>query len=304
MATALIPLEHLCAARCESIDQVRALIRGGVLPEPPQRLADGTELVPPDFLSEADDPLTPLRDSWQHHLDRELRRFRMSQVKVLTTFTSDRRRQREQQLMRMGSTAWGVALSLLMQERVRYARKWFDRAAVCYRRSLADADAGNWGRSIGSLKARVISRDEPGILREAEWTLDLGAASAGSPTATYAACLSYMALGEDARAASLACQLHAEDSFPKPVAETLVAISSKHERYERAIVGVLESFETRTRYLEDIPVADTVIVLQLLAAPHGLDTELESSLLPRSSANLLKAAVEAPAAGSVEEHDD
>jgi hypothetical protein len=43
---------------------------------------------------------------------------------------------------------------------------------------------------------------------------------------------------------------------------------------------VLESFETREEYLEDIPVADTVIVLQALAARRDIAAELDSALLP------------------------
>ena len=43
---------------------------------------------------------------------------------------------------------------------------------------------------------------------------------------------------------------------------------------------MLESFETREAYLEDVPVADTVLVLQALAARRGMAAELESSLLP------------------------
>ncbi|MDX6387141.1 MAG: hypothetical protein QOD85_943, partial [Gaiellaceae bacterium] len=43
---------------------------------------------------------------------------------------------------------------------------------------------------------------------------------------------------------------------------------------------VLESFEGREDYLEDLPVADTVIVLQALAARRGLAAELSSPLLP------------------------
>jgi hypothetical protein len=46
---------------------------------------------------------------------------------------------------------------------------------------------------------------------------------------------------------------------------------------------VLESFETREEYLEDIPVADTVLVLQALAARRGIAAELSSSLLPSTS---------------------
>ena len=48
-----------------------------------------------------------------------------------------------------------------------------------------------------------------------------------------------------------------------------------------AVEDVLESFETRGEYLEDVPVADTVLVLQALAAKRGLDVELpHSELLP------------------------
>jgi hypothetical protein len=43
---------------------------------------------------------------------------------------------------------------------------------------------------------------------------------------------------------------------------------------------VLESFETRDDYLEDLPVADTVIALQALAARRNLAAELTSPLLP------------------------
>jgi len=57
-------------------------------------------------------------------------------------------------------------------------------------------------------------------------------------------------------------------------------LARARERYEDAVRRVLGSFETRTEYLEDIPVADTVLALQELAAPRGLAVELESALLP------------------------
>jgi hypothetical protein len=43
---------------------------------------------------------------------------------------------------------------------------------------------------------------------------------------------------------------------------------------------VLESFETRQEYLEDLPVADTVLVLQALADRRGMRADLSSPLLP------------------------
>jgi hypothetical protein len=50
--------------------------------------------------------------------------------------------------------------------------------------------------------------------------------------------------------------------------------------YIEAIEDVLESFEARNEYLEDLPVADTVLVLQALAGRRGMAAELSSSLLP------------------------
>jgi hypothetical protein len=50
--------------------------------------------------------------------------------------------------------------------------------------------------------------------------------------------------------------------------------------YIEAIEAVLESFETRAEYLEDLPVADTVMVLQALAGRRDMAAELSSALLP------------------------
>ena len=50
--------------------------------------------------------------------------------------------------------------------------------------------------------------------------------------------------------------------------------------YDDAVGDVLESFETREAYLADIPVADTVLVLQARAGRRGMAAELQSELLP------------------------
>ena len=43
---------------------------------------------------------------------------------------------------------------------------------------------------------------------------------------------------------------------------------------------MLESFEARDDHLEDVPIADTVLVLQTLAAERGFAADLDSPLLP------------------------
>ena len=47
--------------------------------------------------------------------------------------------------------------------------------------------------------------------------------------------------------------------------------------YRVAVENVLDSFERRTDFLEDVPVADTVLVLQVLAAQRDLAVDLPSS---------------------------
>jgi hypothetical protein len=129
----------------------------------------------------------------------------------------------------------------------------------------------------------VLAGDTLGTVQEALWTLDLGAESAVSTTAIYAACLSYFVLEEDERAEGLARELLVRADFLPPVARALVGLGSRASvTYRQAVAEVVVSFETRDRYLERIPVADTVLMLQSLAAPRGLAIELESSTLPKA----------------------
>ena len=52
------------------------------------------------------------------------------------------------------------------------------------------------------------------------------------------------------------------------------------DAYGVAVASVLRSFETRDAYLEDVPVADTVLVLEALAARRGMQARPSSPLLP------------------------
>ena len=71
------------------------------------------------------------------------------------------------------------------------------------------------------------------------------------------------------------------DDFPHDVADALATIAGGDPvEYTFAIESVLRSFETRDEYLQDVPVADTVLVLQALAARRGLVVDLSSALLP------------------------
>jgi hypothetical protein len=190
---------------------------------------------------------------------------------------------RQRQLARMGNAAAGAGLAELMGGNTESARKWFARAVQCYRASWDHAPPGSWGRPIAMLKAEAIAGDWDGAEADARWTLEQGAADAESPIGRYAACLALLVLGRDSEARVLADGLRTHDDFPTPVGDALAMIAAQDPLgYIEAVEAVLESFETRDEYLEDLPVADTVIALQALAARRGMAAELNSPLLPES----------------------
>ena len=118
--------------------------------------------------------------------------------------------------------------------------------------------------------------------------------------------LALLVLGRDDEAAATAGRLaeEPEESFPRPVAEALAALAAGDgAAYEDAVARVLESFESREEYLEGIPVADTVIVLQALAEHRGIAAELRSPLLPEGGGRELGRGAVAVVLGDVDRDD-
>jgi len=168
-----------------------------------------------------------------------------------------------------------------MDGETKEAREWFAKAVERYRESYELAPRGSWGRPIAILKARILAGDWDGAEADARWTLEEGAAEAQSPIGRYAATLALLVLSRDDEARVLADDLRVRDDFPASVGDALAFIAAQDPLgYVDAIEAVLESFEERKEYLEDLPVADTVVVLQALAARRDMSTELSSLLLP------------------------
>ena len=215
---------------------------------------------------------------WTAHARREEERYRDGEGRLPDEEDHDAR---QRQLTRMGNAAAGAGLAQLMGGNTDAARAWFVEAVERYRESYEHAPADSWGRPIGILKARILAEDWSGAEADAQWTLEHGAAEAESPIGRYAGCLALLVRGHDAEARVLADGLRTHDGFPRPVGDALAMIAAQDQLgYIEAIEQVLESFETRDEYLEDMPVADTVMVLQALAARRGLAAELSSPLLP------------------------
>ncbi len=215
---------------------------------------------------------------WERHAEREEGRY----ADGLTRLPDDPDA-RQKQLVRMAMAASGAGLARLMQGRRAEAAGWFTRSAERYRESVDDAPPESWGRLIGALKARVLAGDWEGAKVDARWSLAYGSAESGSPIGRYAAALAALVLEDGELAKTLAASLQAEPEhrFPRPVADALAALAAPDaEAYAAAAARVLDSFEDREAYLEDIPAADTVIVLEALASRRDMAAALRSELLP------------------------
>jgi hypothetical protein len=92
---------------------------------------------------------------------------------------------------------------------------------------------------------------------------------AESPIGRYAGTLALLVLDRDEEASAVAPTLG--EGFPADVANALVAISG-HDltRYQMAVSSVRRSFEQQEAFLEDVPVCDTALALDVLAARRGL----------------------------------
>ena len=187
----------------------------------------------------------------------------------------------QKQLVRMAMAAGSVGLARLMQGRAEEAPAWLLRSAERYRESWEGAPPGSWGRPLGAVKARVLAGDWPGARADAHWALGLGPAQADSPIAWYVAALAHVVTLDDKSASDLAGSLLTEETFPRPVALALAALAGRdRDAYARAAADVLRSFEERDTYVEGVPVADTVLVLEALASQRGMAAGLDSPLLP------------------------
>ena len=217
-----------------------------------------------------------MAQDWSAHLERQERRYRDGEERL-----PDDPDERQRQLTRMGNAAGGAGLALLMADRQDEAGRWFDRAARRYRESYEFAPPGSWGRPIGAIKSRILAGDWPGAEEEARWALAEEAAETDSAIGRYAGTLALLTLGRNEEARPVADSLRERDDFPHDVADALATLAAEDVLgYTYAVESVLESFEQRDEYLEDMPVADTVIVLQALARRRHIAAELASDLLP------------------------
>src|SRR6266508_4102943 len=110
---------------------------------------------------------------WTEHLRREEERYRDGEARLPDAADSDAR---QRQLTRLGNAAYGAGLALLAAGHIEEAGEWLARAAERYRESYTLAPPGSWGRTIGTMKSRLLAGEWPAAAEAARWTLEEGAA--------------------------------------------------------------------------------------------------------------------------------
>lgn len=199
---------------------------------------------------------------WRERYERAAARYAAGETRELD----------ERQLVQLGNAAWAAGLCLLADGDREGAAEWLVRAAERYRESWHAGGAPDaWGRPIAAIKALLLAGENHAstTVLLARWALDAGAVSAVSPIGRYAGTLALLVLGRDEEAAAVAETLG--DEFPEEVAAALVALA-RHDAaaYRDAAARVRRSFEERDAFLEDVPVPDTALVLDVLAVRCGL----------------------------------
>ncbi len=199
-----------------------------------------------------------MRVDWRERYERAAERYAAGET----------REPDERQLVQLANSAWAAGLSLLMAGDRDRAREWLRRSADRYRESWDAGDGTDaWGRPIGAMKALLIAGEDASDA--ARWTLDAGAAEAESPIGRYAGALAQLVLGRDEPAAEVAATLG--EGFPGDVADALRALAAHEEdAYRAAVDSIRRSFETREEFLEGVPVPDTALALDALAAQRSL----------------------------------
>jgi hypothetical protein len=155
----------------------------------------------------------------------------------------------------------------------------FRRAAALYRESWELAPPGAYGRLVGMLKASVIAGDAVPAARYAEAQVEDPGESA---TAWYARALAALVLGDDAGAGAAAARMRAAggEAFAR-AADAIAALAARDRAAYAAAVGdIVTDFEARDAHLTGVPIADTALMLERLAAARGLAAGVRSPLLP------------------------
>ena len=152
-------------------------------------------------------------------------------------------------------------------------------AARFYRESWQEAPPRSFGRLVGMLKAAVIAGDAEEEARYAR--AELGDDDGDSPASWYALAIAALVEGDDQLAEHAAAGMEeGSDAFVRAARAVRALARTDRTEYADAVRAIVADFESREDHLTGVPIADTAVMLELLAERRGMAAAPESALLP------------------------
>lgn len=167
--------------------------------------------------------------------------------------------------------------ALLANDAVR-ARDELRAASDRYRASWEAAPPDAYGRLVGMLKAAVLAGEGETAARYVHTTIG---DEPDSPTAAYAVAIAALVHGDDERAASAAEAMRGGGAGFARAADAIAALAAgDRNAYATAVAAIVDDFAGRDAHLTGVPIADTAVMLERLAAARALSAGVGSPLLP------------------------
>lgn len=163
------------------------------------------------------------------------------------------------------------------------------RAAGAYRASWDVAPPRSFGRLVASLKTTIIAGDAHEAREVAAWVraeLEAAARDADepcdSPTSCYALAVAALVEGdvETAAVATMGMRGGGDPAFGR-AADALAALARADTAvYRTALGAIVVDFEARKEHLTGVRVADTALMVEVIAADRGMAARPASDLMP------------------------
>jgi len=184
-------------------------------------------------------------------------------------------------LMLSAVTAEGEAHAALLAGDSEAARAAYLRAVEGYRASWTLAPPRSYGRLVGLLKAAVLAGAARDAATEVRGALEGDADAGGSPVASYALAVAAIVLHDtDAVTAHADVMDGGSEAFQRTARALRALAAADASEYGEAIAAIEADFAAREEHLTGIEIADTAVMLELLAEERGLAAHLASPLVP------------------------
>ena len=161
------------------------------------------------------------------------------------------------------------------------ARAAYARAVEQYRASWELAPPKSYGRLVGLLKAAVLAGQAQAAAAEVRAELDGDEDAEGSPVASYVLAVAALILGDDDEVAVRAARMEPRGEAFERTATALRALAARDaDAYAAALAAIEADFAAREDHLTGVAIADTAVMLELLAGERGMAVRPSSPLVP------------------------